>query len=313
MFALTLCASATFAQTYPTKPVKIIAPYATGGVTDVLSREIALTLTQKLGTSFVVENRPGAGGNIGLSLLAKSPADGYTLGLGAANTLAANRFLYKSLPFDSMKDFVPVAFIGRLPFVLVVHPSVSANNLKDMIADMKAKKASYSYGSSGVGNTAHIFGELLKNRAGIDFVHVPYKSSGEALRDLIAGRLEAQFITPLELAAPIQRGAVKPIAIASIQRLASLPNVPTFEQTGFRGFESPTWFGIIAPSGTPNGILTLLNKEIREALVLSELKTRLERGSIEPQDMSLEQFRNFLNDEVKKWEAIVKDSGVALD
>ncbi len=310
---LSLIAATAFAQPYPAKPVRIIAPYAPGGAVDLLAREIGNALTQKTGTSFIVENRPGAGGNIGLSALAKSPADGYTLGVGAANMMAANRFLYKSLPFDTLKDFTPVAFIGRLPFVLVVHPKIEASGLKEMIADMKAKKASYSYGSSGVGNTAHIFGELLRHRATIDFVHVPYKSSGEALRDLIAGRLQAQFITPVDLAGPIQRGAVRPLAVAAPGRLASLPNVPTFAELGFAGFESPTWFGIIAPTGVPADVLAFLNREIGEALASPELKARLTQGSLDPQQMTPEQFRTFVNGEVKKWESIVRDSRVTLE
>jgi tripartite-type tricarboxylate transporter receptor subunit TctC len=311
--ALALCAGAAFAESYPAKPVRIIAPYAPGGAVDLLAREIGNALTEKLGTAFIVENRAGAGGNIGLSALAKAPGDGYTLGMGAANMLAANRFLYRSLPFDTLKDFTPVAFVGRLPFVLVLHPKVPANSLKEMIDDMKAKNASYSYGSSGVGNTAHIFGELLKNRAGIDLVHVPYKSSGEALRDVIAGRLQAQFITPVELAGPIQRGAVKAIAVASSRRVKALPDVPTFAELGFRGFESPTWFGIIAPAGVPSDILNALNREIREALARPGLKARLTQGSLEPEDMTPEQFNAFLHAEVRKWESIVRDSGVNLE
>jgi tripartite-type tricarboxylate transporter receptor subunit TctC len=311
--ALALAAAAALAQSYPAKPVRIIAPYAPGGAVDLLAREIGNALTQNLHTTFIVDNRPGAGGNIGLTALAKAPADGYTLGMGAANMLAANRFLYRSLPFDTLKDFTPVAFVGRLPFVLVAHPKVRADGLKEMIGEMKARKASYSYGSSGVGNTAHIFGELLKNRADIDLVHVPYKSSGEALRDLIAGRLELQFITTVELAGPIQRGAVKPIAVAAPQRIAALPKVPTFAELDFHGFESPTWFGVIAPAGVPNHVLNLLNREIREALAKPQMKARLAQGGLEPQDMTPEQFNAFLNAEVKKWQAIVADSHVTLE
>jgi tripartite-type tricarboxylate transporter receptor subunit TctC len=311
--ALALFGGTAAAQSYPSKPVKIIAPYAPGGAVDLLAREISTALTQKMGATFIVENRPGAGGNIGLTALAKAPADGYTLGMGAANMLAANRYLYKSLPFDTVKDFTPVAFIGRLPFVLVVHPKVQQNDLKSLIADMKARKASYSYGSSGVGNTAHIFGELLKNRAGIDLVHVPYKSSGEALRDLIAGRLEAQFITPVELAPHIARKAVKPIALAAPKRIATLPNVPTFAELGFQGFESPTWFGVIAPAGVPNDIVNALNKDINESLARPEMKARLTQGALEPDDMTPAEFRTFVGDEVKKWESIVRDSKVTLE
>jgi tripartite-type tricarboxylate transporter receptor subunit TctC len=301
------------AQDYPARPVRLIAPYAPGGVTDLLAREIGTALSQQMGMTFVVENRPGGGGTIGLAALAKAPADGYTLGEGAANTLAANRFLYKDQPFDALRDFTPVAFIGRLPFVLVAHPSVPAGNLTELIERMHAAHASYSYGSSGVGNTAHIFGELLAHRAGINLVHVPYKSSGEALRDLMAGRLELQFITPVELAGPIAEGRVKALAVAAPRRLATLPGVPTLAELGFEGFESPTWFGIVAPAGVPAPIILQLNHQIRTALAKPDIRERLARRGLETVDMSPEAFRRFLEAEVRKWQSIVRESGVVLD
>jgi len=311
--AVALGADQAHAQAWPTRPVKIIAPYAPGGVTDFLAREIGTALTQRLGVTFIVENRPGAGGNIGLTMLARAPADGYTIGEGAANTLVANRFLTTTRPFETLRDFTPVAFVGRLPFVLVAHPSVNAGNLRALIGAMKAGSLGYSFGSSGVGNTAHIFGELLARRAGIDLVHVPYKSSGEALRDLIAGRTQLQFITPVELAGPIQQGAVKPLAVASPARLATMPEVPTLEESGFDGFESPTWFGFVAPAGVAPEIVRRLNQEIREVLATPAIRARLARAGLELQDMSTEQFRAFIGTEMTKWEAIVRDSGVRLD
>ena len=204
-------ASANTAGTWPTRPVRIIAPYAPGGVVDLLARDLGNSLGTRLGRSFIVENRPGAGGNIGLAALAKSPADGYTLGIGAANMLAANRALYRALPFDTLSDFDAVSFIGRVPFVLVVHPSVPAGNLRELLAAVRATPSGFSYGSSGVGNTAHLFGELLRLRSSTNLVHVPYKSSGEALREVLTGRLQLQFITPVDLAPYLARQAVRPI------------------------------------------------------------------------------------------------------
>jgi tripartite-type tricarboxylate transporter receptor subunit TctC len=293
--------------------VRIIAPYAPGGVTDFLAREIGTALTQRIGTTFIVENRPGGGGNIGLTMLARAAPDGYTIGEGAANTLVANHFLYRTRAFETLRDFVPIAFVGRLPFVLVAHPSVAATNLRSLVAEMKARRLSYSYGSSGVGNTAHVFGELLAKRAGLDLVHVPYKSSGEALRDLIAGRTQLQFITPVELAGPIQQGAVRAIAVAAPARIAGFAEVPTLDEQGFRGFESPTWFGFIGPAGMPAEIVSRLNHEIREILATPATRARLARAGLEFQDMTVEQFRAFIAAEMTQWEGIVRDAGVHLD
>ncbi len=301
------------AQSWPNRPVKIIAPYAPGGVTDLLARELANALTQRMGVTFIVENRPGGGGNVGLTLLAKAAPDGYTIGEGAVNSLVANRFLYRTRPFDALRDFTPIAFVGRLPFVLVSNPSVQAANLQVLVEHMKAARLSYSFGSSGIGNTAHLFGELLARRAAIDLVHVPYKSSGEALRDLIAGRVQLQFITPIELAGPIQQGLVKPLAVASPVRIASLPNVPTMDEMGYEGFDSPTWFGFIAPSGVPADIIDRLSHAMREALMEPGVRARLARGGLELQDMDPSQFKQFIAKEMIRWESIVRDANVQLD
>ncbi|WP_299450157.1 tripartite tricarboxylate transporter substrate-binding protein, partial [uncultured Pigmentiphaga sp.] len=193
-------------EDYPSRPVRIIAPYAPGGTVDSLARAMGAALSSMLDKTFFVENRPGAGGNVGLTALAKAAPDGYTLGLAAANMLATNRALYRSLPFDTIKDFAPVGFIGKVPYVLVVHPSVPAKTLAELIAELKAHPDKYSYGSSGQGNTAHLFGELFKVRTGTKMVHVPYKSSGESLQDLLAGRIQLQFFTPVDLMPHIERG-----------------------------------------------------------------------------------------------------------
>jgi tripartite-type tricarboxylate transporter receptor subunit TctC len=298
---------------YPDHPVKIIAPYAPGGTVDALSREMAVALTRALGKTFFVENRAGAGGNIGLAALAKSTPDGYTIGVGAANMLATNRALYKSLPFDTLKDFTPVGFIGNVPYVLVVHPSVPAKTLPELIALMKANPNKYSFGSSGVGNTAHLFGELFKVRAGVQMVHVPYKSSGEALQDLLAGRIQVQFFTPVDLMPQIQRGALRPIAVASPQRLPALPDVPTLGEMGLAGFDSPTWFGVIAPAGTPPAIVNFLNAQIRKSIAEPDVAQRLATAGVVPRDMSPAEFDAFIREEVVHWAEIVKLSGASLD
>jgi tripartite-type tricarboxylate transporter receptor subunit TctC len=302
-----------FAQPYPSKVVKVIVPAGTSGTMDLLGREYALALNTQLGKPFIVENKAGAGGNIGMGLLARAPADGYTIGLGAANALAANPFLYTSVPFDSQKDFVPIAFIGRMQFVLVAQQSVPADNFKDLIALMKSKKSNFNFGSSGIGNTAHLFGELLKQRTGVEMEHIPFKSSGEAIQELVAGRIQLQFVSPAEVMPQIRRGVLKPIAVASSTRVDTLPQIPTLAELGYPGFESPTWFGILAPSGTPKEIVTLLNQEAKIATQQPNVKTRLAQAGVEPAYMTPEQFKVFIAEEMKRWEMIVKQSGARIN
>lgn len=298
---------------YPNRNAKIIAPYAPGGTVDAIARSFAQAYSDSLGNTFIVENRAGAGGNIGLGALARSPADGYTLGIAAANMLATNRWLYTSLPFDTLKDFTPVAFIGRVPFVLVVNPGVPANNLQELIGVMKANKMGFNYSSSGMGNTAHLFGELFKQRAGVEMQHVPYKSSGEGLMEVVAGRIQLQFVTPVELMPQLARGAVRAIAVAAPKRLATMPDVPTLSELGMPGFESPTWFGVIAPTGTPKEIITLLHAEAKKAMANPVVMARMARAGVEYADMTPEQFRAFIVEEIGNWEKIVKQTGVRIE
>jgi len=298
---------------YPARMGKIIAPYAPGGTYDALAREFSRAFTTSLGQSFIVENRPGAGGNVGMSALARAPADGYTLAIGSAGVLAINPWLYPSMPFDPLKDFSPIAFIGRVPFVLVVNASLPATNLKELIAYMKSSGKSFNYGSSGVGTVSHLFGEQFKRQTGVDMVHVPYKSSGQVLQEVVAGRLQLQFAPLVELMPQIQAKTVRAIAIAGPNRLPPLPDVPTLTELGMAGFESPTWFGILAPSGTPRAIVELLSKETAKAMGEPGLKARLAQAGVEPQAMTPEQFQQFIVDEYGRWKNIVQQSGARLE
>jgi tripartite-type tricarboxylate transporter receptor subunit TctC len=320
IFTSALCALGIYlictlsqAQDYPTRVGKIIAPYAPGGTVDALAREIAMAFTSSLGKSFIVENKPGAGGNVGLAALSKAPKDGYTLGIGAANMLITNRFVYPTLAFDTLKDFAPIAFIGRVPFILVVNKNVKADTIRELIALVKAKQELFNFGSSGVGNTGHLYGELLKIKTGIEMQHIPFKSSGEATQEVVTGRIQIQFGTPIELMPHITKGSIKAIAVAGSQRLALLPTTPTLSESGISGFESPTWFGLIAPSGTPKEIVSLLNSETQKALKSNSVKIRLEQSGLETQYMTPEQFSSFLNDEITKWEQIVKSSELKIN
>jgi len=300
-------------QEYPNKIGKIIAPYAPGGTVDTLAREIAQAFTISFGRSFIVENKPGGGGNVGLAALAKAPKDGYTLGIGAANMLITNRFVYQSLPFDTLKDFIPVAFIGRVPFILVTNRNIKVESIRELILLMKQKQDLFNYGSSGVGNTGHLYGELLKIKAGIEMQHIPFKSSGEAIQEVVSGRIQIQFGTPIELMPHIIKGTIKAIAVAGSQRLSYLSTVPTLSESGYTGFESPTWFGVIAPSGTPKEIIALLNLEMKKALITPSIKARLDQAGVETQYMTTEQFSLFMQDEIVKWEHIVKSSDMKIN
>jgi tripartite-type tricarboxylate transporter receptor subunit TctC len=310
---LPLPALSAGAGKFPTHPGKIIAPNAPGGTVDTLAREYSQVFITDLGQPFIVDNRPGAGSNIGLAALARSAPDGYTVGIASASALAINPWLYKSLPFDAQKDFDPVAFIGRVPLVLVINPSTPAHDLKQLIAVMNSGKMRFNYGSSGIGTVAHLFGELFKTRANVDMQHVPYKSSGQALQELVAGRMQVQFSTPAELLPLIASGALRPIAVAGPTRLTSLPSVPTLTELGMQGFESPTWFSIVAPRGTPKEVRMVLNDSARKAMGDPAFKERLAQAGVEPAYMTPDQLRDFMTTETAAWGPIVKKSGATLD
>lgn len=307
--ACALCAGAAAAPpAYPSHQARIIAAYSPGGTVDALARAFAQAYTDSLGQTFIVDNRPGAGGNLGLSILARAPADGYTLGIGPANitALAVTRNLYPDQPLDPLKDFEPVAFIGRVPLVLVVNRDVPARNYAELVALLKAKKQPFNYGSSGVGNTAHLYGELFKQRAGVEMLHIPFKSSGEALLNVMTGRVQMQFATPVELMQHLQSGAVRAIAVAGPHRLDALPDVPTLKELGMPGFESPTWFGIIGPAGMPADIVERLNAETRKAMERPDVQARLIQAGVEADPMTPAQFRALMEDESRRWDDIVK-------
>jgi len=312
LFLALLVWPVAMSQGWPQRVVKIIVPSGPGGTMDVLGREYAQALGQQLGKNFIVENRVGAGGNIGMGVLARAPADGYTIGIGAANALAANPYLYTSVPFDTRKDFIPIAFIGRMQFLLVAHQGVQANNFTDLITLMKSGTQNFNFGSSGIGNSAHLFGELLKSRTGVAMEHIPYKSSGEALQELVAGRIQLQFASPAEVMPHIQRGTVKPIAVAAPHRVEQLPQVPTLAELGLPGFESPTWFGILAPAGTPRDVVDTLSGAAQIASTSASVRSRLAQAGVEHSPMSPDQFRKFIADEMSRWEVVVKQSGAKL-
>ena len=304
--------SAAVAQSYPTKPVKLIAPYPPGGPTDIMARVIAQQLTGTLGGQVFVDNRPGAGGIIGAEEAAKSPGDGYTLLLGTASTMAMAPALYAKLGY-SAADFAPVGLFADAPFLIVVHPSLKVNNVKEFIQLAKAKPGKLSYGSAGVGNILHVAGELFKSMTGTDIVHVPYKGGAPARADLIAGRVDAMFEMYATFRADIPAGKVKVLAVASSKKHPLLPNVPTAPEAGLPGYEAVAWFGLVAPKGTPKQAITPLNAGLQKALGSKEVTSLLAKLAFQPGGGSPEAFGALIQSEIAKWGKVIKSAGIKGD
>ena len=314
---LAACAAVLFsgfagAQDYPSRPVKIVVPFPAGGSNDIIARIVAQKLTERNGQTFLVENRGGAGGNIGAEAVASAEPDGYTLLLTAPPPLTINGSLYKKLPFDPAKAFAPVALIASVPIVLVVNPSVPAKNVGELIALAKAKPGTLNFGSSGIGSTNHLAGELLKSMAGIDIVHVPYRGAAPAMNDLLAGQIPFMFDNMPAVLPQVQGKAINAIAVAGAKRAEALPDVPTVAET-IPGFEASSWFGLVAPAKTPAPALAKLSGELESILKMPDVKKRLAELGAEPGTVFGEAFGRFMTDETAKWGKIIKASGATVD
>lgn len=304
--------SAAFAQAYPTRPVKLIVPYPPGGPTDIMGRVLSQQLSLGLGEQVIVDNRVGAGGTIGADAAAKSPADGYTLLMGTASTLAMAAPLYPRLGY-SAADFAPVGLFADAPFLVVVHPSVPAKSLNEFIALAKAKPGQLSYGSAGVGNILHVAGELFKSMAGVDLLHVPYKGGPLARADLVAGRTQAMFEMYSTFRGDIPAGKVRVLAVASSKKHPLLPDLPTAAEAGLPGYEAVAWFGLVTPKGSPKEAVNRLNAEIQKALKSKEVLDLLAKLAFQPRGGSPEDFGKLIASEVAKWAKVIKDAGIKVD
>ncbi len=293
------------AQTYPSRTVKIVVPYAAGGPADIYSRVLALHLSKALNQTFVVEDRPGAGSIIGTDAVAKSPPDGYTL-LAMSNTHTTNETLVAKKPFQLMRDFVPVATVNFSDLVLVVHPSVKVNNLKDLIAMAKAKPGAMNYASSGTGTPYHMAAELFKTMSGTDIVHVPYKGSSGARNDIIGGQVHMMFDAITTMAPNVKAGKVKALGTSGKQRSTVLPDVPTVAEAGVPGYETTIWLGIMAPAGTPKPIVDKLNAEINKVLKNPEVVAEWAKQGATPMVMTPPEFDAFLRADIEKWAKVVQ-------
>lgn len=310
---LVFFSASAFSAEYPNKPIHLIVPFPPGGPADILARIIGPRLAQRLGQPIIIENRPGAGGNIASDFVAKSNPDGYNLVLGFVGTHAINNSLYTNMPYDNIKDFAPVAPIASVSIMLVVHPSVPASSISQLIELAKSKPGKLTYGSPGNGTPQHLAGQLFETMAGVDMVHVPYKGAVPALTDLLGGHLSMIFSSLPPALPHVNNGKLRGIAVTSLVRSPVSPSIPTVSESGLKGFEIINWYGVLAPSGTPKNIITTLNTEIVKIMNLPEVaKILFEQGAV-PMTSTPEQFATFIKDETGKWAKLVKFSGARID
>jgi tripartite-type tricarboxylate transporter receptor subunit TctC len=303
--ALLVSASAAVAQAYPAKSVRIVVPFAAGGNTDFTGRTIAAKLTEALGQQFLVDNRPGGSTNIGSDMIVKSAPDGYHILLGGAAN-AINVAALAKVPFDLQRDLTPIILCVKGANVLSIHPSLPAKNLKDVIALAKSKPGQLNYGTSGVASSNHMAGELFTSMAGIKLNHVPYKGNAPALTDLIGGHVEMIISGVPALIPHIKSGRIRALAIGSLKRFAAIPEVPTFDEQGLKGYEASTWFGLMAPAKTPRDIITKLNAEVGKILASKDIRERYQIEGLEPQGGTPEAFAKFINSEIELYSRVVK-------
>jgi tripartite-type tricarboxylate transporter receptor subunit TctC len=298
------------AQSFPVRPVRIVVGLAAGGPTDVVVRLFANKIGEIWGQSVIVENRPGAGGTIAADAVAKSPADGYTLLNCSLATHGISPSMYKSLPYDPIKSFAPISLIGTTPNILVTHPGVTAKTLGEFIALIKTYPGKLHYGSSGVGASPHLTMELLKSRAGIDIVHVPFKGSSQVMPEILGGRVQAMFDNLPGQVSYVQSGKLRALGVTSLKRSAQLPEVPTIAESGVPGFEVTVWYGVCAPSATPAPVLTKTHTDMVAAVNAPDLKQRLTDAGVETAPISMQAFAGFIAAELNKWAGVVKDAGI---
>lgn len=306
-----LLPAAALAQDYPSKPIHIVVGYTPGGTTDIIARIIATRLSETLHQSVIVDNRPGAGGNIGADVVAKAPADGYTLMMGTAGTMAVNPWIYKNMPFDTVRDFAPISLVATLPNLMVVNKKVPAKTVQEFVAWAKERPGKVFFASSGVGNTPHMTAELFNQTTGLKMVHVPYKGSGPALSDLVAGNgVQVMFDNMPSAIGQVRSGSLRAIAVTSAKRVESAPEIPTVAESGYPGFEVVTWFGLFAPAGTPAAVVDRLNREVADAVHNPATRKRLVDLGAEPTSNSPAQYAALVKADRDTWSKVVRTANI---
>jgi len=305
--------AAAFAQAFPTKPITIVVPFAAGGTTDILARLMGQYLSTELGQPVVVDNRAGAGGNIGGQYAAKAPADGYTLFMGTVGTHAINAALYKKMPFDHIKDFAPLSRVAMVPNLLVANPAQPFKTVPEMIAYAKANPGKINFGSPGNGSSPHLSGELFKSMAKVDITHIPYKGSAPAVTDLLGNQISIMFDNLPSVIPHVRSGKLRAIAITTAKRSPELPNVPTIAEAGVPGYEAMSWFGMFAPAATPAPVLAKISAALTKVLANPDVKKKIADQGGEPANDTPAQFATFIQAETSKWAKVVKESGASLD
>ncbi|MES1978121.1 MAG: tripartite tricarboxylate transporter substrate binding protein [Pseudomonadota bacterium] len=309
--------SGSFAQaqpaTYPSRPIRIVVPFTPGGSTDILARSIGQELTKAWGQPVIVDNVPGAGGSVGADKVAKAPADGYTLLMGHIGTLGVNPSLYPNLPYDAVKSFAPVAWVARVPNVLVVHPSVPAKSVKELVAYAKANPGKLNYGSGGNGSAANLATEYFKLQTGASIVHIPYRGTAPAVTDLMGGQIQVLFTGAPAVLGQIKNNQLRALAVSSPKRLDALPDLPTVAELGYKDFEADQWYGVVAPAGTPRDIVMKLNAQINQSLGSAELKARMTSEGAIAMPTTPEAFGQLIVREIARWKPVIQSGRVKAD
>lgn len=313
IWLLALLALSSLAQTWPAKPIRMVVPFPAGGGTDIVARDVTHKITASTQWAFVVDNKPGSGGNLGIDAVAKAPADGYSLVIGQTSNLAINPTLYSKLPYNPQTDLSPVGLIGHAPLLLVVAQSSPFRTLADVVAAAKAQPQALNYATSGNGTVAHLATEMFQREAGIKLTHVPYKGASQGLTDVIGGQVHLYISSVPTLLGHIKSGKLRALAVTSLQRVNDLPQVPTVAESGFKGFEAVTWFGLLGPARLPASVVNSVNIELNKALNSPDLRVKLEEQGLTIRPGTPDQFAKLIQSDIDKWGRVVKSSGARAD
>lgn len=313
LFAATATSGNALAQAWPAKPIRLVVPFPAGGGTDIIAREVANRMTAGSNWNFVVENRPGSGGNLGVDAAAKAAPDGYTLVLGQTSNLAINPTLYSKLPYDPVKDLTPISMVGSSPLMIVVAAESPYKTIADVVAAARAKPGAINYATSGNGTVAHLATELFQRESGTKLTHIPYKGATQGINDVIGGSVQLYVSSVPTLIGHVKSGKLRPLAVTSLKRVDDLPQTPTIAESGFRNFEAATWFGLLGPAKLPPEIVTQLNAEVAKALANAELKKKMDDQGVDITPSSPAQFATLIQNDIAKWGKVVKESGAKID